>query len=131
MDYKAALAHSRQGSANVVGLQICGRTVELYRPRFCRTAGKLQIEYREGALFQQQQEQALFEREHMPADAQRIRYFVAPMSDAELDQVIEGQPEMMLHRLLEGAPDPSRCASPRDKAAFTSWCISTLAERNG
>lgn len=131
MDYKAALALSQTGPANVVGLQICGRTVEVYRPRFCEKDGTLKVEYREGALFQQQQDRALFERDQLPVDARQLRYFVAPMSDTELDQVIDGQPEIMLHRLLAGAPDPQRCNSPRDKAAFTSWCISTLAARNG
>lgn len=130
MDYKAALALSQKGSANVVGLQICGRTVEVYRPRFCKADGKTQMEYREGALFHRQQERAMFSREHLPDDARRIRYFVAPMSDTELDQVIEDQPEVMLHRLLDGSPDPKSCTSPRDKAAFTSWCISTLAKHN-
>jgi len=131
MDYKAALALSQTGPANVVGLQICGRNVEVYRPRLCKKDGKLKVEYREGALFQQQRDRALFDREQLPLDARQIRYFVAPMSDAELDQVIDGQPEMMLHRLLDGSPDPQRCTSPKDKAAFTSWCISTLANRNG
>jgi len=79
MDYKAALALSQTGPANVVGLQICGRTVEVYRPRFCKAAGKLTVEYCEGALFQQQRDRVLLDRDQLPHEARQIRYFVAPM----------------------------------------------------
>jgi hypothetical protein len=47
-----------------------------------------------------------------------------------LDAVFNCSGEEIVHQLLKGAPDPVGCESPRDKAAFTSWCITTLAEQN-
>ncbi len=132
MDLQAALAHASENrAANVVGLQIHGRSIEVYRPRFCRDKGRCEVEYREGLLFQEQTDRDLYESESLPEDASDIDYFVAPLSDAEMDAIIDQNGEMILHRLLEGAPDPVGCDTPRDKAAFTSWCISTLAQRNG
>ncbi|MCW8883786.1 MAG: hypothetical protein OQK12_00865 [Motiliproteus sp.] len=132
MDLQAALAHaSEYRAANVVGLQLHGRTIEVYRPRFSRDKGVCEVEYREGMLFHGQSECEMLERESLPEDATEIDYFVAPLSDSELDAVIDQNGEMILHRLLEGAPNPEDCDTPRDKAAFTSWCISALAQRNG
>ena len=132
MDLQAALAHASENRAsNVVGLQLHGRTIEVYRPRFSRDKGECEIEYREGMLFHGQSECETLGSEALPDDAADIDYFVAPLSDAELDAVFDQTGEMILHRLLEGAPNPEGCDTPRDKAAFTSWCISALAQRNG
>ena len=147
MDLQAALAHaSEHNVANVVGLQLHGRSIEVYRPRFCKDEGTYQLEYREGLLFQEQelQEQELQEPvfqgsvgsdvldgEHIPEEAAELDYFVAPISEDELDTIFNQRGEVILHRLLEGAPSPEGCESPREKAAFTSWCIATLAARNG
>jgi hypothetical protein len=132
MDYQQALAHAQQTqAANVVGLQIHGRTVEVFRPRFCHQAGALKVEYRESMLFQHGYEQAVLESEQLPVEALDLDYFVAPLSEEELDSVFAEQSEVLLHRLLDGSPDPLRCINPRDKALFTSWCISELAARNG
>ncbi len=132
MDLQAALAHASNNlAANVVGLQIHGRTIEVYRPRFRTDTGKCLVEYREGQLFHDQTDHDTFESECLPEDAAEIDYFVAPLSDTELDSVIDQNGEVILHRLLEGAPDPHGCDSPREKAAFTSWCISRLAQQSG
>ncbi|WP_207062899.1 hypothetical protein [Motiliproteus sp. SC1-56] len=132
MDLETALAHARQSrAANIVGIQLHGRNVEVFRPRYCQQAETWRIEYREGALFQNVGAREEFDRDQAPQDAAEVDYFVAPLSEEEMDAVIEAQGEIILHRLLEGAPDPAQCRNPRDKAAFTSWCISTLAERNG
>lgn len=132
MDLHAALQHAQeQQAATVVGLQIHGRTIEIYRPRFSNVEGQCRVEYHEGQLFQNGYEQSTFNRDQIPGDALDLDYFVAPVSEEELDSIFGQQGEVVVHRLLEGAPDPQKCCSPRDKAAFTSWCISTLAERNG
>lgn len=132
MDYQTALAHARKSrAANIVGLQLHGRTIEVFRPRYCQQDDKCRIEYREGALFQDYTGHESYDGDAAPQEAMEADYFVAPCSDEELDAVIEAQGEEILHRLLEGAPDPRDCINPRDKAAFTSWCISTLAARNG
>lgn len=132
MDLQSALAQATQSNvANVIGLTIHGRTIEVYRPRFCQQAGQCKVEYRESMLFQHGYALDTLKRDQLPDDALELEYFETRMSDAELDTVFGQQGEKMLHRLLEGAPDPQRCLSARDKAQFTSWCISTLAERNG
>ncbi len=131
MDLKAALAHTKQHKAsNVVGLQIYGRTIELFRPRYFDGEDCCRIEYREGALFHDYSDKAVFDTDNLPADGRDAKYFVAPLEDAELDSLIESRSEVMLHRLLDGAPDPSSCINPRDKAVFTTWCISALAAKN-
>ena len=131
MDFQSALARtSKTKSANLVGLQIHGRTVEVYRPRFCQEEGRCKVEYREAMLFQHGFEQDVYNHEQLPGEALALSYFEAPLSEDELDSMFDQCGENLLHRLLDGAPDPQRCQSPRDKAAFTSWCISTLAERN-
>ncbi len=132
MDLLAALAHTRENhAANVVGLLIHGRTIEVFRPRYSEAQGRCQVEYREGLLFQRLTETELYDSSDcLPDDAAEADYFVAPLSDAELDSVFQQRGEVILHRLLDGAPDPAACDTPRDKAAFTSWCISTLAQRN-
>ncbi len=132
MDLQSALAHAAQTNATtVIGLQIHGRTIEVYRPRFDRQQGQCKVEYRETMLFQHGYEQGLLNHDQLPGDALELDYFETPMSDDELDSVFGQQGETLLHRLLDGAPDPQQCLNARDKARFTSWCISALAERNG
>lgn len=132
MDYRQALARAHQTqAANIVGLQIHGRSVEVYRPRYCRQDGELKVEYREAMLFQHGYEQSTLGSDQLPVDAQDLDFFVTPLSEEELDSAFSEQGEVLLHRLLEGAPDPKVCHNPRDKAYFTSWCISELANRNG
>ncbi|MEH6823704.1 MAG: hypothetical protein V7629_07355 [Motiliproteus sp.] len=132
MDFQAAVAHATDSkAATVIGLQIHGRTIEVYRPRFSPQEGRCQVEYREGMLFQSGYEQDLLYQDQLPGEALSLDYFVAPLSEDELDSVLSEEGEMMLHHLLAGSPDPQRCINARDKAAFTSWCITTLAARNG
>lgn len=132
MNLQSALAHATQTNvANVIGLKIHGRTIEVFRPRFCKQAGQCKVEYREAMLFQHGYEQGVLERDQLPGDALALEYIESPLSDDELDSVIGQQSEAMLHSLLDGAPDPQQCLNARDKAQFTSWCISALAERNG
>ncbi|MEH6651180.1 MAG: hypothetical protein V7707_14230 [Motiliproteus sp.] len=132
MDLQSALAHATQThESNVVGLQIHGRKIEVFRPRFCQQDGQCKVEHSEAILFQHGYEQGVLERDQLMGDAMELDYFVAPLSDDELDSAFDQQGENLLHRLLDGAPDPQRCINARDKAMFTSWCISTLAERNG
>lgn len=132
MDYQSALAHATESkAATVVGLQMHGRTIEVYRPRFSPAEGCCKVEYREGMLFQSGYEQGVLDPDQLPGEALELDYFVTPLSEDELDSVLRKEGETLLHRLLAGSPDPERCINARDKAAFTSWCISTLAERNG
>ena len=132
MDFQAALAHATENNtATVVGLQMHGRTVEVYRPRFSAAEGRCQVEYCEGLLFQSGFEQGVLNHDQLPGEALGLDYFVTPLSETELDAVLSKEGETLLHRLLTGSPDPQRCINARDKAAFTSWCIATLAERNG
>lgn len=132
MDFQAAVAHATESNAaTVVGLQMHGRTIEVYRPRFSHREGRCNVEYREGLLFQNGYEAGVLNHDQLPGEALNLNYFVAPFSEDELDAVLSKEGETLLHRLLDGSPDPQRCINARDKAAFTSWCISTLAERNG
>ena len=132
MDYQAALAHATESkAATVVGLQIHGRTLEVYRPRFSSLEGCCKVEYREGMLFKSGYEQGVLNHDQLPGEALELNYFETPLSEDELDSVLCKEGETLLHCLLTGSPDPQRCINARDKAAFTSWCISTLAERNG
>lgn len=130
MDLKTAMARSRKGSANLVGLQLCGPSLEVFRPRLCGQSGQVRVERRTGALFDSGSQREMLSDQSLPPEARDCRYFEAPLSDEEFDRLIEQGPETMLHRLLKGAPDPQSCQSPRDKAAFTSWCIATLAHHN-
>ena len=132
MDLQAALAHaSEYHVANVVGLQLHGRSIEVFRPRFSEDNGKCQIEHREGLLFQEPGGADMLDDRDLTEDAAALDFFVAPVTDAELDAIVAQSGEKILHRLLDGAPNPEQCESPKEKAAFTSWCISTLAHRNG
>ncbi|OMH25865.1 hypothetical protein [Motiliproteus sp. MSK22-1] len=132
MDLQAALTlASQHNAANVIGLQLHGRSIEVYRPRYSEGGKRCQVEYREGMLFQDPVGCDLLEKDSLPEDASQLDYFVAPLSDDELDAIIDQRGEVILHRLLEGAPNPEGCDSPRQKAAFTSWCIAALAQRNG
>ena len=132
MDLQAALTLASQNhTTNVIGLQLHGRSIEVYRPRYSEGAKRCQVEYREGMLFQDPVGRDLLDKDSLPENASELDYFVAPMSDEELDVIIDQRGEVILHRLLEGAPNPENCQSPREKASFTSWCIATLAQRNG
>ncbi|MEH6470744.1 MAG: hypothetical protein V7752_05780 [Halopseudomonas sp.] len=132
MDFQAALAHATESkAATVVGLQMHGRTIEVYRPRFFHREGQCKVEYREAMLFQHGYEQGVLNHDQLPGEAFDLDYFVAPLSEDELDSIFDQEGEVLLHRLLDGSPDPQQCINARDKAAFTSWCISTLAQRNG
>ncbi|MFT6916431.1 MAG: hypothetical protein ACJAWL_002766 [Motiliproteus sp.] len=132
MDYQAALAHATESNAaTVVGLQMHGRSFEVYRPRFFSAEGCCKVEHREGMLFQSGYEQDILRPDQLPGEALSLDYFETPLSENELDSVLSKEGETLLHCLLAGSPDPGRCINARDKAAFTSWCISALARRNG
>tara|TARA_R110002167_G_scaffold98718_3_gene259363 strand:- start:16504 stop:16902 length:399 start_codon:yes stop_codon:yes gene_type:complete len=132
MDFQAALEFATErNAATVIGLQIHGRSIEVYRPRFSHHEGRCNVEYREGLLFQNGYEQSVLKQNQLSGEALSLNYFVAPLSEDELDSALNEEGETLLYRLLDGSPDPQRCINARDKAAFTSWCISALAQRNG
>ena len=106
MDFQAALEFATErNAATVIGLQIHGRSIGY--------------------------EQSVLKQNQLSGEALSLNYFVAPLSEDELDSALNEEGEALLHRLLDGSPDPQRCINARDKAAFTSWCISALAQRNG
>ncbi len=128
MDLHTAMARAKEGDASpIIGLRIYGRQLEIYRPHYDPARDQYRVQYREDELFCGSREQGDCDPQQAPLD---LRYFEAPMSSSELDDVLNQQGEVVLHRLLQGAPDPRRCNTPRDKAAFTSWCISALADRS-
>ncbi len=132
MDFQAALTRATESkAATVIGLQMHGRTLDVYRPRFSAVEGCCKVEHCEGLLFKSGFEQGVLNHDQLPGEALGLDYFETPLSEDELDAVLSKEGETLLHRLLTGSPDPQRCINARDKAAFTSWCIATLAKRNG
>ena len=92
MDLQSALAHATQThAANVVGLQIHGRTIEVYRPRFDRLQGQCKVEYREAMLFQHSCDRGMLDHDQLPGDALELNYFEMLMSDEGTEDAITGK----------------------------------------